>query len=92
VRRYKCTGCGRVWRQDMSKAAEPRGKLSRRGLTWALEGIVVEHPTVSRVAAGLAVSWKTANDAVLADDGGGMWRTSLLPISNFLAVHFLSRH
>jgi transposase len=67
VRRYRCTGCGHVWRQDTSRAAEPRAKLSRRGLRWALEGIVVQHLTVARVAEGLAVSWNTANDAVLAE-------------------------
>jgi hypothetical protein len=43
VRRYRCSGCGDVWRQDTSRAAEPRTKLSRRGLRWALEGIVVQH-------------------------------------------------
>jgi len=32
VRRYRCTGGGHVWRQDTSPAAEPRAKLSRRGL------------------------------------------------------------
>ena len=26
VRRYRCTGCGHVWRQDTSRAAEPRAK------------------------------------------------------------------
>jgi transposase len=67
VRRYRCTGCGYVWRQDTSKAAEPRAKLSRRGLRWALEGIVVQHLTVARVAEGLGVAWNTANDAVLAE-------------------------
>lgn len=67
VRRYRCSGCGRVWRQDTSKAAEPRAKLSRRGLRWALEAIVVQHLTVARVAEGLGVSWNTANDAVLAE-------------------------
>ena len=67
VRRYRCTGCGHVWRQDTSKAAEPRAKLSRGGLRWALEGIVVQHLTVARVAEGLAVSWNTANSAVLAE-------------------------
>ena len=67
VRRYRCTGCGHVWRQDTSRAAEPRAKLSRRGLRWALEGIVVQHLTVARVAGGLGVSWNTANDAVLAE-------------------------
>jgi hypothetical protein len=24
IRRYRCTGCGHVWRQDTSRAAEPR--------------------------------------------------------------------
>lgn len=67
VRRYQCTGCGYVWRQDTSKAAEPRAKLSRRGLRWALEGIVCQHLTVARVAEGLGVAWNTANDAVLAE-------------------------
>ena len=68
VRRYRCTGCGHVWRQDMSKPAEPRAKLSRRGLRWALEGIVCQHLTIARIAEGLGVSWNTANDAVL-DEG-----------------------
>jgi hypothetical protein len=67
VRRYRCTGCGHVWRQDTTRAAEPRAKLSRRGLRWALEGIVCQHLTVARVAEGLGVSWNTANDAVLAE-------------------------
>ena len=67
IRRYRCTGCGHVWRQDTSRAAEPRAKLSRRGLRWALEGIVVQHLTVARVAEALAVSWNTANNAVLAE-------------------------
>ena len=34
----------------------------------ALEGIVLDHLTVARVAAGLGVSWHTANNAVL-DEG-----------------------
>jgi transposase len=67
VRRFRCSGCGHVWRQDTSRAAEPRGKLSRRGLRWALEGIVRQHLTVARVAEGLGVAWNTANDAVLAE-------------------------
>ncbi len=62
-----CTGCGHVWRQDTSKAAEPRAKLSRRGLRWALEALVCQQLTVARVAEGLAVSWNTANDAALAE-------------------------
>jgi transposase len=67
VRRFRCAGCGHVWRQDTSRAAEPRARLSRRGLRWALEGIVCQHLTVARVAEALAVSWNTANDAVLAE-------------------------
>jgi len=67
VRRYRCIGCEHVWRQDTSKMAEPRSKLSRRSLRWALEAIVVRHLTVARIAEALAVSWNTANDAVLAE-------------------------
>ncbi|GAA4490416.1 ISL3 family transposase [Microbacterium panaciterrae] len=67
VRRYKCTGCRRVWRQDTTMAAPPRAKISRGGLRWALKGIVLDHLSVSRVAAGLGVSWSAANDAVLAE-------------------------
>ncbi|GLY19565.1 ISL3 family transposase [Kineosporia sp. NBRC 101677] len=67
IRRYRCTSCGHVWRQDTSRAAEPRAKLSRRGLRWALEGLVVQHLSVARVAEGLGVAWNTANTAVLAE-------------------------
>ena len=67
VRRYRCAHCGHVWRQDTSRAVEPRARLSRRGLRWALEGIVVAHLSVARVSEGLGVSWNTANDAVLAE-------------------------
>ena len=67
VCRYRCSNCRRVWRQDIGRAAEPRTKLSRRALRWALEAIVVQHLTMARVAEALAVSWNTANDAVLAE-------------------------
>ena len=67
IRRYRCAGCAHVWRQDLSSAAEPRAKLSRRGLRWALEAVVCQHLTIARVAEGLGVSWNTANDAVLAE-------------------------
>lgn len=66
VRRYTCSGCGRVWRQDMSKAAPERAKISRGGLAWALEGLVLDHLSVSRVATGLGVSWSAANAALTA--------------------------
>ena len=67
VRRYRCTECGHVWRQDTTAAAEPRAKISRAGLRWGLVGIVIQHLSMARVAEGLAVSWNTANDAVLAE-------------------------
>jgi hypothetical protein len=65
VRRYRCTECGHVWRQDTSQAAPPRAKISRREVRWALEGIVCVHLSMSRVATGLEVAWHTANTAVL---------------------------
>lgn len=54
--RCRCTGCGHVWRQDTTLAAEPRAKLSRRGLRWALEAIVVQWLTIARVAEPLGVA------------------------------------
>src|SRR5690606_17895461 len=48
-------------------AAEPRAKISRGGLAWALVGIVVQHLSMARVAERLGVAWHTANDAVLAE-------------------------
>ena len=67
VRRYACSGCGHVWRQDMTAAAEPGAKLTRRALGWALHALVVGHLTVARVAEALGVSWNTANTAVLEE-------------------------
>ena len=67
VCRYRCSGCAHVWRQDTSKAAEPRAKLTRGALRWALSAIVCQHLTVARVAEALGVAWNTANDAVLAE-------------------------
>jgi transposase len=65
VRRYRCTGCARVWRQDATAAAAPRAKLTRPAVLWALKSIVIDRLSVARVAAALAVSWHTVNDAVL---------------------------
>ncbi len=67
VRRYRCTGCGHVWRQDATAAAPPRAKIARSALRWALESLVIGHLTIARVAEALAVSWHTANTAVLAE-------------------------
>ena len=43
------------------------GGASRPHRHEALEGIVVQHLTVARVAEGLGVAWNTANAAVLAE-------------------------
>lgn len=67
LRRYKCIECGRVWRHDTTAAAPARAKISRTGLAFALKALVVDHVTVSVIAAKLAVSWHTANDAILTE-------------------------
>ena len=67
VRRYRCQTCAHVWRQNMSAAADPRAKLSRAAVRWALMGLVVHHLTVARIADVLAVSWNTANTAILGE-------------------------
>lgn len=67
VRRYRCDDCSRFWLQSTQAAAPPRAKVSRGGLVWALRALVVDHLSVSRIAAGLGVAWNTANDAVLAE-------------------------
>lgn len=67
VRRYKCSECERVWRQDTAGAAPPRAKISRGAVRWGLKGLVLNHLSASRVAAGLGVSWNAANDAILAE-------------------------
>ncbi|WOO97414.1 ISL3 family transposase [Micrococcus terreus] len=67
VRRYRCGDCAHVWRRDTTAAAEPKAKISRRALRWALEALVKQHLTVARIVESLAVRWNTANDAVLAE-------------------------
>ena len=67
LRRYKCIECQRVWRHDTTAAAPARAKISRTGLSWALKALVVDHVTVSVIAKKLAVSWHTANDAILTE-------------------------
>lgn len=62
-----CGHCKRTGRRDMTLAAAPRAKTSRGDLEWALRGVVIDHLTVSRIAAGLGVSWSAANGAVLAE-------------------------
>ena len=67
VRRYRCQECAHVWRQNMSAAADPRVKPSRAAVRWTLVGLVGHHLTVARLADVLAVSWNTANTAILGE-------------------------
>jgi len=67
VRRYTCTGCGHLWQQDTDAAAQPRAKLSRTALYWGVQALVLNHMSISRIAALLHVSWHTANTAILAE-------------------------
>jgi transposase len=67
IRRYRCAECGKLWRQDTGKAAEPKARLSRAGAVWALEAIVCEYLSVAAVAANLGVSWHTANRAITGE-------------------------
>ena len=41
VRRYRCPECAHVWRQDVSQATDPRAKVSRAAVRWALTGLRV---------------------------------------------------
>jgi hypothetical protein len=68
IRRYRCSGCGQVWRQDTTAtaAAAPRAKLSTQAVMWALKSVVIDRMSIARIVAGLGVSWHTVNDAVLA--------------------------
>lgn len=53
VRRYRCSGYGRVWRQDTNRQ-RGRGRRSHApGLELALAGVVVDHLPVTRVARGV---------------------------------------
>ncbi len=66
IRRYTCTGCGRFWQEDTSRAAPARAKLTRTtpglGATGPGAGPPERH---NRVAEILGVSWNTANTAIL---------------------------
>ena len=42
VRRFACTHCRRVWRQDTSTLAEPRTRLTRSAVEWGLRALALE--------------------------------------------------
>ena len=53
LRRFACTHCRRVWRQDTSGLAEPRARLTRSAVEWGLRALALECMSVSRVTAAL---------------------------------------
>ena len=65
VRRYRCVDCCTIWRQDTSKVAAAREKLSRDAVYWAFKSVVIDRMSISRVAENLGTAWHTVNDAVL---------------------------
>ena len=64
VPRFRCDGCGRVWRHSLKTVARPRSKLTRAADWWALCQVVLDHTPISGVAAVLGISWDTAHMAV----------------------------
>ena len=66
VRRFACTHCRRVWRQDTSGLAEPGSRLTRSAVEWGgLRALGREFMSVSRLAQALGLSWHAANSAIL---------------------------
>ena len=65
IRRYRCGRCGFSWCEDTTSVADERTKLSRGGIRWALEALVIDHRSIVRVANGLGVAWRAADDAFL---------------------------
>ena len=65
LRRFACTHCRRVWRQDTSALAQPRARLTHAAVEWGLRALALECMSVSRVAAALGISWHTANNTIL---------------------------
>jgi len=55
LRRFACTHCRRVWRQDTSSLAEPRARLTHAAVEWGLRALALECMFVSRVAAALGI-------------------------------------
>jgi hypothetical protein len=64
---HRLRACVAAGHQPRHGAAGPRAKLTRTALRWALVGLVRQHLSVARLAEPLAVSWTTANSAVLAE-------------------------
>ena len=72
IRRYRCESCGHVWRQDTSKAAEPRARLSRGGLRWALTAEANAARDATAAAATPGAHVLVCCDVVLLGPGAGV--------------------
>lgn len=59
--------CPKRWATESHNDWTTTRGSPQRALRWALEALVCQHLTVARIAEGLAVSWNTANNAVLAE-------------------------
>ena len=56
VRRFACTHCRRVWRQDTWALAEPRARLTHSAVEWGLRALGLESMSISRVAQAPGIS------------------------------------
>lgn len=66
VRRYRCTGCQTIWRQDLTRAAGVRACLTKEAIWWAIARMVLDKMSISALARNLGVCWDTLNTAVLS--------------------------
>lgn len=66
VRRFACIVCHQVWRQDTSRVAQRRTRLTRPEVEFGLRAVALQCMSVSRVASALGLFWHIATTAVLA--------------------------
>jgi len=66
VRRFACIVCRQVWRQDTSRVAQRRTRLTRPEVEFRLRAVALQCMSVSRVASALGLFWHIATNAVLA--------------------------
>jgi Transposase len=89
-RRDRCTGCGPVWRQDTSRAAEPRAKLSRRALRWVQRGCWRWSRPIEAGVQGLArqpdTSWRDGVEVVAMDGFTGFKTATSEELPDAVAV------
>ncbi|MDD7541731.1 MAG: ISL3 family transposase [Mobiluncus porci] len=64
IPRWACESCGRVWRQDSSRIAAPKRRLTVLAAWHALKLVVVDHMSIKSVAQTLGASWHATFQAV----------------------------